>query len=326
MTTFAKRRVRSSRVTAREPRRPGRILLYIGIAIGFAAIGFAASLGGGSAQPSATIEATPIAGRPSAIAITKRAAFVTDDQSGLVRVLDLSKARRRRRAIRVGPNPISVAAGKTSVFVGHANGDITRISLATLRVDGRVHAGGSITGLVVDGSRLWAADLQRAEIEAIDTRTLRVVRRVRDVPAVRVIASGSAIWATTSSDELIRYDIASRTTHRVRVGAGPIGLVLDRDDVWAAVSDASSVVDVDARTLHVRRRVRVGHGPVNLALAHGVIWVTNNDDSTLSQIDASSGRVLGAPLSVSSDLRGAAADGRVWFVGTDPSGVFRTSR
>ena len=324
MTAFAKHRTRPVRHREREPRRFGRLFGYIGIAVGFGAIGFVASLSTGTPSPVAGVRFSPLAGRPSAIAVTRDALYVADDQDGSVRVVDPATVR-ERRAVHVGANPVALTIGDGSLFVGHASGDVTRIALDAARVTGHVHPGGSITGLAFDGHRVWAADLGRGELEEINATSLRVVRRVHGVAAVRVVVSGHRVFATTASDELVRYDPVSGEVRRVRAGNGPIGLAADGTSVWVANSDDASVVRVNASSMRVGARVRVGHGPVNLAIAHGVVWVTNDDDRTLSRIDARSARVIGEAIGVAPNLRGAGADGRVWFVGTDPSGVVRSS-
>lgn len=324
MTTFTKRRARVVRsVTAREPRNPRRLLLYIGIAIGFAAIGFAATLAPGQSGFTARQTFAPLGGRPSAVAATTNALYVADDQTGSVRVVDAHTLHEVGRPIAVGASPVAVVVADGSLFVGQSSGDITRVSLTTRRVSGRIHAGGSITGLAFDGRHVWAADLQRRELESIDPHRMRVVRRVHAVAAVRVAATRKAVWATTANDQVLRYEPATRRIQRTSVGPGPIGLVVDRSAVWVAVGDGARVVRLNASSMRVTDRIRVGHGPVNLAEARGVVWVTNNDDQTLSTIDARSRRVVGAPLDVQPDLRGAAVSSDVWFVGTDPSGLVK---
>ncbi len=320
MTTFTKRRTRPVRATKPERKHVWRLLGYVGIAVGFAAIGFAATLAPRS--PSASVRFTALAGRPSAIAVTPSALYITDDQAGSVLVVDPRTERVIGHPIVVGAGPVAAVVADGSLIIGHSSGDLTRISLRTRRVTGRVHAAGSITGLASDGTRVWAADLGRRELESIDPRRLRVASRVPGVAAVRVAATAKAVWATTADDAVVRYDVTTHRLRRVHVGPGPIGLVVDRSSAWIAVSEASRVVRINTSSMRVGDRVLVGRGPVNITESRGIVWVTNNDDHTLSGIDVRSRRVVGLPLDVGPDIRGTAGS---WFVGTDPSGVVKVN-
>jgi streptogramin lyase len=323
MTTFAKRRARPVRTAAHVPRRTRRLVLYITIAAGFAGIGFAATLAP-TGTPTADEQVAPVGGRPSAIAVTRSALYIADDLTGSVRIVDPHTMRQVAR-VRVGPNPIAITIAGDSVVVGHGSGDVTRISATSRRITARRRAGGSITGLTYDGRTVWAADLARRELEAIDPRTMRVTRRVRDIAAVRVLAGRGAVFATTADDAVVRYDVRTHVLRRTSVGNGPIGLASDGRSIWTAVSDDARIVRIDERTMRVTDRIPVGHGPVNVVVAHGSLWVTNNDDRTIMRLDARTGRVVGAPLRVANDLRGAASAEQVWFAGTDPSGIVRLS-
>lgn len=318
MNTHTKRRARPVRIS--EPKKGGlrRLLLYIGAALGFAAVGFAATLGGGSSGPQ--VSSFPVAGRPSAVVSSGGEIYVADDQAQVVRVLSASSGR-VRDVIRVSREPIALASAGGSVFVAHATGDISKISGG--RVAGRIHAGASITDVAFDGKRVWAADLGRRQLLEVDPVHLRVVKRVDHIATVRLVATNQAVWATTQDDEVVRYLPKTGRIHRVHVGPGPIGLAIAGKFIWTANTDDGTLTKIDATHMRVvGRPIHVGRGPTNVVVRGGVVSVSNNDDRTISRIDTHSGRTIGTPIAIDTDIRGLNGG---WVVGTDPSRVVRLS-
>jgi DNA-binding beta-propeller fold protein YncE len=327
MTTFTKRRARPIRPKARQRRSYGTFFGFLAAAVLFAGLGLLAS-NSVHTPPHVPVRGKTITidGRPSAIAVSSGAAFVADDATQTLHVIDPSKGRVVGSPIAVSKNPIALAIDRDSVYVGHASGEISRVSIAHRRVTGVVRAGGSITGLTVFRSKLWAADLGRREVLEIDPVHLRVVRRVHDVGPVRIIADSGALWMTTDRDEVARYVPSTGDLRRVKVGVGPIGLAAGGGSIWTANNDRATVSRVDEKTMRVvGQPIAVGKGPTNVVFRAGRIWVTNNDDRTVSRIDVSSGAIVPGEIRTVPDVRGVVSDRDLWYVGTDPDEVVRLS-
>lgn len=265
----------------------------------------------------------PLDGRPSAVAILGDLVWIADDGEHVVRTVDTETGRITGEAVRVPRNPVALAAGFDAVWVGHATGEVTRIDARTRRPQ-TIDAGGSITGIAVGESRVWAADLEAKSLVEIDADVFAVDRVYRlDEGAVRVTTAGGQIWVTNSERTVTRVDPRSRDVGPVvPTGLGPIGLVSDGQRVWVANSDDGTITVVDARRGRaVGRPVPVGRGPVALALAEDSVFVTNQDDRTLVRVEGGS---VGEPIDLGLSPRGiAAAAGAVWVVGTNPSGAVR---
>jgi DNA-binding beta-propeller fold protein YncE len=265
-------------------------------------------------------------GRPSAITVLRDRVWVADDEAHVVRAFGAGSTLRLGDPIPVPRNPVALAAGSDAIWVGHAGGEVTRIDARTRRTK-TLEAGGSITGIAVRGSRVWAADLATKSLVEIDARTnaLRRVYRLNQ-GVVRVTTAGDALWVTNSERTVTRVDARTHAVGRpVPTGLGPIGLAFDGRRIWVANSDDGTVSRIEVSSGRpAGRPVRVGRGPVAVAAFNGSVWVANQDDRTLVRIDADGGRVVGDPISLSSSPRAVAAgEDAVWVVGTNPSRLVR---
>jgi hypothetical protein len=226
-------------------------------------------------------------------------------------------------AIEVSPNPISLAADPGTVWVGHAGGEITPIDIATLRAGPPIDAGGSVTGLAVTASSVWASNNLAGEVIEISERT--VVSRT-SVPdgAVRIAASDNDIWVTGSESSVTRLDAVSLSLDpAVEVGEGPIGVAVAGGLVWLANSDSGSVSRIEPRSARVMA-LEVGGAPVAVVAGLGWIWIVSQETDTLTRIAPVSGEVDDSPIVLGTNPRGIAVDEEaVWVVGTNPSRLIR---
>ncbi len=269
---------------------------------------------------------SPVPGRPSAVAVLGGVVWVADDEGHLVRTFDAETGERTGAAIRVPRNPVALAADGEAIWVGHAGGEVTRIDSETRRTK-TVEAGGSITGIAAQGSRVWATDLRTKSLVEIDARTSKV-RRVYplDDGVVRVAVADDVLWVTNGERTVTKIDPRSRKVGpAVPTGLGPIGLAFDGERIWVANSDDGTVSRIDAsQGRGAGRPVAVGVGPVAVAAAGGEVWVANQDDGTLTRVDADSGRLVGEPVALDCHPRGVAAGAdAMWVVGTNPSRLVR---
>ncbi len=138
-----------------------------------------------------------------------------------------SKADTRKRIarIRVARNPIAIDATDDAVWVAHAGGEIVRIDARRRSAGEPFEAGGSLTGVAANGSRVWATDLATNSLIELDARTSRR-RRVYRIGAgtVRVAVAGDYLWVTNRESSVIRVDPArTRSVLSRTSGSAPSG-------------------------------------------------------------------------------------------------------
>lgn len=278
-------------------------------------------------RSSGAVHLSPLAGRPSAVAVAGDVVWVADDEAHVVHAIDGATGKVIGKPIGVERNPIALATARNAVWVAHASGTIVRIDTRTRRAGPPIEAGESITGIAAQGQRVWASDLPTNSLVEIDSLTSRIRRvyRIKD-GAVRVCAAGAALWVTNRERTATRVD---PRTHEIgptaRVGRGPIGLASDGRRVWIANSDDGTISRIHASSgRHLGAPVRVGRGPVGVAIAGDFVWVINQEDETLTRIDPDRGEAVGEPMDLGLRPRGIAAGaGAVWVVGTNPGRLAR---
>lgn len=299
-----------------------------------AVVALATACSSGAAKPR-VIVTVPIAGRPSAVTVSRGLVWVADDQRGLIVTVDEDSAKVVGTPIRVGPSPISLAADADSVWVGDATGTLTRIDARTRRVAGNAHIGGVLSGLATAGpvpgghGFVWVVDNEHGLLVGADQSNLRGEGPIA-IPqgAVRVAVDGTDVWVTNGENTVTHVGAGGVVDPPVTVGTGPIGLAVRDGVVWVANSEDSTVGRFVAGLTGPAPAIAVAAAPIAVAAGADGAWVLSQDARRLTRLDPKSGRVL-RTTAVDTSPRGIAlTTTRVWLVGVEPNvviGVLRSA-
>jgi streptogramin lyase len=130
-------------------------------------------------------------------------------------------------------------------------------------------------GLGATSRSIWVACYLEGQLLRVDTRTNRVVRRIRLAYGVHSLAVGAgSIWINNhETGRLTRVEAATgRILARLRTSTNP-AIVFARGAVWAAGDTA--VHEIDPATNRVAERLPVGPGEYyGLAYASGSLWLS----------------------------------------------------
>ncbi|MEY8877942.1 MAG: YncE family protein [Leptothrix sp. (in: b-proteobacteria)] len=256
---------------------------------------------------------------PERVAHAAPLAFITNQGSHDVSVLDLAEPVRVVATVPVGAAPAgvvaSVAAGR--VFVANAAGNsVSVIDLARGQVVDTFAAGAGAVGIdaSADGRRLFVVDWYGAALRVFDARSHAPLAQVDlgAAPAgVVVNGDGSVAWvaerdddriarievgrtdrssSSSSSSEADTAAVTARLTDRIGVGSHPFALLLDapRQRLYALNVQSDSVSVIDTATRRVIATLATGHAPYGAALADGgrLLYVTNQHADSVSVFDA----------------------------------------
>ncbi len=145
------------------------------------------------------------------------------------------------------------------------------------------------SSLAIAGTLLYVVNADADSVSVIDTATRQLVREValgtpqlRDgayTPSVmpRAIAvDGGKLYVTGErAGALFEIDTGSWRVRSLRIGSEPIGVLVDRDAIFVAVSQDHAIVKVDRASFTVTARVSVSAEPWALAWAHGKLIVSH---------------------------------------------------
>jgi YVTN family beta-propeller protein len=264
-----------------------------------------------------------ISGRPSAVAATPTSVWVADDEASTVFEVDPTTRSPRGAAISVDQNPSAMALSEdgATLWITHAGGTVTRISIADHAVTGSpTRVGGALTGVTVGGGSTWITDIESSRLVRLDTAGAVTAEIKVPLGAVRPLYVDGIVWVTNSEHTVTPVTTATGTAgEAVSVGVGPIGLAFGGGAIWVANSDDDTVTRVDPVARSAGAPIAVGNAPVAVAVAGDRVWVANQDAKTVSVLDAATGQPVGQPRKIDTRLRGlAAADSHVWAVGVEP--------
>jgi len=249
--------------------------------------------------------------------------------------------------VRVGDSPVAVAATAGGAWVLNGNDEtLSLIDAARGEVVRTVAIPGAPSDVTVDRGALWLVT-RRPDLVRIDPVSALVAERIplsrprgfapaQAFPPGWVAASDGEVWAT---DGVWIWRVKPGTPRAIERHAAPVRgpLTIDRS-VWIG-----SAVELDRRTMRVRRRFGLGDRAQDIASGHGAIWIADAGRRGVVRFDPRAGRatrveaVGGVPsalavddravwVSVQSghivrlDPRTGAATGRV-DVGGTPRGV-----
>ncbi|HZQ87135.1 MAG TPA: hypothetical protein VFA83_19995 [Acidimicrobiales bacterium] len=289
-----------------------------------AVVALATTCSSGAAKPRAIVT-VPIAGRPSAVTVSRGLVWVADDQRGVIVTVGERSAKVVGAPIKVGPSPISLAADADSVWVGDATGTLTRIDARSRRVSGAPQQlGGVLSGVALASGAVWVVDNEHGTLVRVDPATMQPGQPVT-LPdgAVRVSVDGADVWVTNGENT-----VTLMGSTPVQVGSGPIGVSARDGVVWVANSEDNSVSRVVAGLTGPVPAVAVAGAPIAVTAGADGAWVLSQDARRLTRLDVKSGRVL-RTTTVDTSPRGIAlTTARVWVVGVEPNvliGVLRSA-
>lgn len=188
-----------------------------------------------------------------------------------------------------------------------------------------------IAGVTHDGERVWAADVTRRLLVAIDPVTGREVRRL-NVPVDAGTAFDGRHLHQAVDGEILAIDPESGACLG-RVPAPPghtSGLAFAEGALWVGDYAGRTIQKIDPVTGRVLRTIRCDRFVTGVTFAAGELWhgTDEGETSDLRRLDPATGAVL-ETLAVPAGVRvsGLEADreGRLWL-GDRKSGTLRAVR
>lgn len=181
-----------------------------------------------------------------------------------------------------------------NAYVSTSDGSLTVIDLAGLRVIAHVPVGPGISDLREHLSRdeIWGASSLGGYVWVLDTTSNQLTRiPVGPLPnSIDFSPSGDRIYTTSSSDQLVAIDTASRTVlGRARTGSDPIlaRVTPDNKNVVVLNRRSSTVSIHDAPTLQLLASVPVIQQPDDVAILpdSSIAFVMSRSQNRLSVVD-----------------------------------------
>lgn len=158
---------------------------------------------------------------------------------------------------------------------------------------------GEADWVAITPDAVWTTGKRPNVLERIDPRRNRIVARIPlpgDACAGIATSTGRA-WVPICSGAQ-RYIIAidaftNRAIGRIPFGPPPEGgIATGNGSVWFTIGDGSILMQVDEKTLAVRRQVRLVSGSYNPMFDDGHVWITSVEKNVVSDIAASRGALV----------------------------------
>jgi YVTN family beta-propeller protein/VCBS repeat-containing protein len=248
---------------------------------------------------------------PAGVAIVGDRAYVANQSSNSVSVIDISASTPTLLAtVPVGYLPTGVAAAGADgsrVYVTNAWSNTVSVidtTTPTPSVVATIPVGSVPTGVAVSpyGSRAYVVNTYSGTVSVIDTALNRVVATVRVgyLPGgIGISPDGTRLYVTNNGGWSVSVIDTTTSTPAVvatvMVGAAPTSVAVSgtRAFVANASSNTVSVLDTTASTPTVLATVAVGPAPTSIILsADGSAAFVANSNDTLSVIDVASNRIL----------------------------------
>ena len=154
--------------------------------------------------------------------------------------------------------PLVAAGDGRTLWVGGADGMLTRISGAVSSTVETPNVGGSIGGLAIGNGSVWATDQQRRKVVRFDPSAWKVVDRIPVGNGAQAVAfaCGSAWVANRTDATIYRVDPSrDKVTAHIPIGISPAALAFGAGSFWVANDQLGVVWRIDPRTkLPVARR------------------------------------------------------------------------
>jgi ABC-type transport system substrate-binding protein/DNA-binding SARP family transcriptional activator/DNA-binding beta-propeller fold protein YncE len=216
------------------------------------------------------IDTIAVDGHPGALAVSGEDAWVVDQASGTVALVN-GEARRVVQRIPVGNGPGAIAAGAGALWVTNTiDGTVTRIDPIRARAVRTITVGVEPAALAVGRGSVWVSDAATNTVIRVDARTTSVIASIAvgaDPGAIAVAPGG--VWVANTVDGTVSRIDPNRNavTKTFSVGATADALAVVDGSVWAVSFSSGTLVRIDATTDEIVRRVELGSPVGSLAAA-----------------------------------------------------------
>lgn len=212
------------------------------------------------------------------------------------------------------------------------NPPVTTAPASRLPIISEFPVSGEADWVAIAPNAVWTAGKHPDLLVRIDPQRNRIVGRIR-LPgdACAGIAAGDGrVWVPICSGTQ-RYILAvDALTYRVvgRIPAGPPpegGIAVANGSVWFTIGDGSVLMQVDEKTLAIRRRIRLVTGSYNPMFDHGHLWITSVQKSVLTDIAANTGALVAITRVGPNPRFVTCGAGSVWTLNQGDGSVTRVS-
>ena len=199
--------------------------------------------------------------------------------------------------ISVGANPGSAVIVNGHLFVGSGSNTVTDIDMSTASVTRTItFTGSNISGLVYDGTSIWAISWSSSKAERFNPSTGALIGSPVSVapnPGMGILVNGHLFVTGTGGSTLTDIDISTGTVTRTitLTGTNLASSMFDGTNLWVTLFNDAKVARINPTTGVVLGYTSVGTRPTNVILANGSIWVGATGSDVVTQID-SAGTVL----------------------------------
>jgi streptogramin lyase len=176
---------------------------------------------------------------------------------------------------------------------------------------------------------VWVARDYAGEIDRVDPRTNRVVKRIAVAPRPGGLATGGGyVWAFHfQAPTVTRLDARTGAKRVFAVpGASGTGIAYADGAVWLLTENPSALVELDAVTGRVKARVAIApagppkHAVIDtwwVAAGGGSLWLGEPNTDRVTRVDASTAKVRASiPVPVSTPFGVVFFHGAAWVAGT----------
>jgi DNA-binding beta-propeller fold protein YncE len=180
------------------------------------------------------------------LALAADAVWVVSSAEDMVRAIEPGD--RRRVSLRVGDNPVAIAADRHFVAVAAAgDGTLTVIDARSRRLAWPpVRVGGVPVAVAIADDTAWVAD---ARGTVVPVRLRPPVRAGAPIPVggrpVAIAADGDDVYVLCRSERSLIYLERGEVRWRREVGADPSAVALDARHVWVAGAGDDTVMRYD---------------------------------------------------------------------------------
>jgi len=206
----------------------------------------------------------------------------------------------------LGAQPLALAAGRSGVWIGTADGTAERIDPASRRVTRTIGLGLAPTDLALGKAIVWVASqgyLHRVLRVTLSDGEVRSISLPVSMPPVgragHVVASGGLALVADGDHSLFRVGtFDARRLADVANGFGIPGgdVAVGAGSVWVSDPHGSAVSRVDPRTGRVIASISLGSATEGhtapIAFGEGSVWVALGAERMLFQIDPRSNAVV----------------------------------
>jgi DNA-binding beta-propeller fold protein YncE len=271
------------------------------------------------------IETIRIGGRPTDIAATQGAVWVTDPSTSECSAIDTGAGAHVTRFRLPGPtaavgagedavyyalqeqkalerlDPLDPGAAGDSVDLGGfasaidvEDGDawvliehgVERLDAASGEVADETSAGGFTSGLAVDDGAVWTIADNR-DVVRIDAETGDVADDSPEIPDAYGVAAGEgSVWVVSATGTVTQIDPESLAVVGRPVSvSGALDVAIGEGAVWVT-SLKKTVTRLDPATgTRIGDPLPVGDEPSSVSIGEGAVWVANAGDGTVTRIE-----------------------------------------